>query len=450
MKLSISKNANPNYLAKIVRISSFNKHPYADRLKLCIVDGCNIAVSLDTEPGVFIYFPVECQINKEYLSINNLFKDSHLNKNVTKSGFFEEKGRVRCIKLQKIASEGLVMPINSLLALCDIPDKIESFINVEFDSINDHLLVKKYIPQIQKQPGAPGSRKRKEIKYEDKIVENQFRFHMDTLQLKRNLHQLNSNDYIHISEKWHGTSAIFCNLLTKKKLNGIQKRIYKWLNLNTNEYKIFCSSRKVVKDPDLNKNLSQSYYDCDIWNIALEVIRPLLQKGMSIYAEIVGYLPNGKMIQKDYDYGCHFHNPSYYNGMSPTRMMEEGLFKILIYRITYTNVDGKVFEMSSSNLQQYCQIMGLISVKELFYGTLKEFVGLNNSHDDIKDSFVQKLSDLYLEKQCKYCTTNVPTEGVVVRLDKPYFEAYKLKSILFLEFESRNLDKGEIDIESQE
>ena len=111
MKLSISKNANPNYLAKIVEISDFKPHPNADRLKLATVDGCIVSVSIDTQPGIFIYFPLECQINQEYLSKNNMFRDSTLNNDPEKKGFFESNRRVKCVNLRGLASEGLVMPI---------------------------------------------------------------------------------------------------------------------------------------------------------------------------------------------------------------------------------------------------------------------------------------------------------------------------------------------------
>lgn len=41
----------------------------------------------------------------------------------------------------------------------------------------------------------------------------------------------------------------------------------------------------------------------DIWNIAHEVIKPHLSKGLTVYYEIVGFLPTGGYIQKGYDYG---------------------------------------------------------------------------------------------------------------------------------------------------
>jgi Sec7-like guanine-nucleotide exchange factor len=46
------------------------------------------------------------------------------------------------------------------------------------------------------------------------------------------------------------------------------------------------------------------------------------------------------------------------------------------------------------------------------------------------------------------CFTNVPREGIVVRIsDDPVAEAFKLKCIKFLEKEAKNIDKGEVDME---
>ena len=44
MKLIKSKNANVNYLAKVVRIENFKPHtdPEVTRLKCCVIDGFNI------------------------------------------------------------------------------------------------------------------------------------------------------------------------------------------------------------------------------------------------------------------------------------------------------------------------------------------------------------------------------------------------------------------------
>ena len=50
MKLAIGKNANVNYLAKIVRIENFKPHtdPEVTKLKCCVIDGFNIICGIVT------------------------------------------------------------------------------------------------------------------------------------------------------------------------------------------------------------------------------------------------------------------------------------------------------------------------------------------------------------------------------------------------------------------
>lgn len=231
------------------------------------------------------------------------------------------------------------------------------------------------------------------------------------------------------------------------------------LDLNTSEYKTFCASRKVVKDPDLNKGQINNYYDFDIWNAALEVVRPCLTNGMTIYAEIAGYLPSGNYIQKGYDYGCVFTDTKVknengelvplvdYYKYTPTEMYKRNLFKIFVYRITQTSADGFVTEMSATDVQQYCKSHGLVPVPELWYGKVSEFI---KNPDNWQFDFIQNLSTQYLEKDCTMCKNKVPAEGIVIRTMKPKFEAFKLKSQRFNERESKELDSGETNIEDNQ
>ena len=80
-------------------------HPNAERLKLATVDGYIISTSIDSAEGIYVYSPVECVINSDFLKVNNLYRQADLNLDPTKQGFFEESGRVKCIKLRGLASE---------------------------------------------------------------------------------------------------------------------------------------------------------------------------------------------------------------------------------------------------------------------------------------------------------------------------------------------------------
>ena len=180
MKLTISKNANINYLARIVQVDTFHPHPNADKLKLCTVEGYIISTGIDSVEGIYVYFPVECVINPKFLKYHNLYRKKELNQNPEQSGFFEESGRVKCIKLRGIASEGFIMPINSLISYINNNVSFDYPIGTEFDTINDELFVWKYVIKTNISNSKLGVKQPKKVL---NIVENQFRFHVDTVQL---------------------------------------------------------------------------------------------------------------------------------------------------------------------------------------------------------------------------------------------------------------------------
>ena len=455
MKLEISKDANVNYLAKIIKIDDFNfsKHPNADKLKLVHIFGTIIATDINAKSGYYIYFPVECVINPDFLKFHNLYRDNELNSDKEKSGFFENKGRVRCIKLRGVISDGFIMPIKSLTDFIGeskiSDDEFSLYENQSFDTINGKLLTWKYVVEVK---GASlGGGKKKEAKIVNSIVNGQFRYHIDTPKLLDNVEAIQPNDLIQISWKEHGTSAILCNLLTKKKIpviTAVGKLFGK--EIVKKEYVKFCSSRKVIKDPVLNPKIRNDFYDFDIWNAALQVLDTYLTKGMSIYCEIAGYMPDGKMIQKDYDYNCIYepkiHN---YNEMSALEMYNSKLFDIIIYRITITNVDGDVYEFSARQIQEWCLKNGLNAVKELFYGYAKDLFKID-TENNWNENFIELLRERYLEKDSILCKNKVPEEGIVLRREVNNINVYKLKSLRFLQKESEQLDMGEADIESKQ
>lgn len=113
MKLIKSKKASENYLSKIVKIDTFRKHndPEVNKLKCCTIDGFNIITGIDSEPGLYVYFPALSQINNDFLSYANLYRHKELNKDPEQSGMFEDNGRVKAIKLRGELSEGFILPL---------------------------------------------------------------------------------------------------------------------------------------------------------------------------------------------------------------------------------------------------------------------------------------------------------------------------------------------------
>lgn len=443
MKLEIREDSK-NYVCTVVKLPVKQKVEGLDKLVKVTIFGNDVLTQKDTdENALYLFFPAECQISSEYLSANNEYRHSNLNKQQgAKPGFFEDNGRVKAIKFKGVISTGYIAPLDTLLPLMDIKGFKEGD---EFTDVNGHNLCKKYKVVHQQATSTKESRYNKKLKRFNKLVPNQFRFHNDTSPLAKNLHQFKPEDIIVITDKWHGTSAIFSNVLINKKLS-IKEKVAKWLGIDvvTTKHDNLYASRSVIKNQYINEEVTPGYYNEDIWKTVHEEIKDKIEPGISIYGEIVGYLKSGKMIQKGYDYACQL-------GQKPDEPLllvrPEPEHKFVVYRITYTKPDGTVIEFSWQQIKNYCTKYSLETVKELYFGTLNAFVD-----DWGPETFFDWLTANYLEKDCTYCVNKVPAEGIVVRKDgQETYSAYKLKAKRFFERETKQLDEeakaGEINIE---
>lgn len=166
------------------------------------------------------------------------------------------------------------------------------------------------------------------------------------------------------------------------------------------KYDYLWSSRKVVKNQYYNKEASAGYYGCDIWGEAHSKLSPYLTKGLTLYYEIIGWLPTGQAIQA---------------------------------------MNGKD--------------KGLIPVEQLYYGYAKKLYPELDETEHWNENFIQKLANdkrFHMEELSPTCHNDVPHEGIIIRIENGLSEAYKLKCFRFLGEESKSLDKGEIDIEADQ
>ena len=450
--LNQSVTANQNYLAKIVVLPEPRKHTNADRLQVFSIDFQNVITNLDYLAGdIVVYFPVESAINKDLISFINGFEDKILNVDPLQKGFFNKHARVRAISLRGEKSQGFVLPIRIVeswlrlqLGSAYKPDGItgmfgdnyRDIVGTEFDSYNDILVCKKYVPKFSRTPGIPGLKSDGKTVRISRLVENQFRLHNDTDNLRKNADKIKPNDFIGIHYKKHGTSWVVGNVLVKKSLTWFEKLLLKFgVNIITEEYGPVYSSRKIVKNEFETKDHNH-FYGYDLWADIKDQIIEKIPNGYTLYGEYIGFDKNGKMIQKDFDYGC-----------------EPGNGKIYVYRITVTNVNGQVLELDDNQIKQFCDKSGLLYTDTfLFYGQARDRYPHLEVDSHWNQNFIQMLEADYNDKDCYMCTQNqVPEEGIIVRVQDLYdYKAYKLKSARFLEKETKDLDAGIVDMETEE
>ncbi len=427
MKLELVAGSE-NYKAKVVKISEYKKHPNADKLFIITVDFQNVITGEEPELGsLAVYFPVMSKINLEFLRAINGFAHSNLNENIEVRGFFGDNGRVRPIKLRGIPSEGYLHPIQDVQEFL----KVKLHEGDEFNSAGGRILCEKYTIKASGENNAKDRIGRSPRI--SRLIDNQFKLHNDTENLRRNIQKLSPEDLIEISYKKHGCNFTVGNLLTKRKLPWYEKLLNKiGVKVLDRQYDYVYGSRRVVKN-EYETQESKHFYGVDIWSLAKDKLKESIPKGYTLYCEIVGQTPTGEWIQKEYDYGT-----------------KEKEFKVFVFKITCTNVDGFTINLSPNQIRQFCDKFGLEYSSTLFYyGRARDLFPISTT-GHWHQNFLSELEKRYTEKTCHLCVNKVPEEGIVlVREDLFSYDAFKLKSFKFLEREDKQLENNETNIEDE-
>ena len=377
-------------------------------------------------------------------------------------GFFNKTGRVRSIRLGGVASKGYLFTLEELAKynpkVKDI--NLEEYLGQDFDTVDGELFVKAYVPFVpEKRTKTSNADKRnKKIVRFDRMIDGEFSFNYDSLLLPKNIHKIKPTDSVAITVKIHGTSFVCgkVHVKTPIKLPFMRRMCNKFIDLTglfkkyrTIDYKVeygnVTSSRNVIKNKYINKDVTDGYYSVDVWSEYGELIYPYLSEGMTLYGEIFGYLTNStKMIQKQYDYGC-----------------EVGTNKLMPYRITTSLPDGGKYEWNVEEvkdwteklIKEHPEIADRIHVIDLLYhGTLADLYPTLSLTEHWNENVLEELRNdkkhFGMEKDEPLCENKVVREGLCIRIDDDETnENFKLKCQKFYDREKKLMDEGEVDIE---
>jgi hypothetical protein len=380
-----------------------------------------------------------------------MYDDKELNIDKEKKGYINKHGRVRIVKLGGVPSYGILlnpMTIATFLneSVDDVKAYLEKHVNEDFDEINGEIFCKVYVPPVKEHGRklSKSERRDKKLARFKMLIEGSFRQHYDTGQLARNMHLFNPEDVVYISNKLHGTSAIYANILTNVPTNWFKRMWRKFTGKNEfdQKYNLVYSSRTVIKNEFINpKQKAGGYYSSDIWGYWAEKLNNLIPQDYCIYCEIVGYTPNGTAIQKGYDYGC--------------KQTDDVKSKLMVYRITEHDKELEVSDVIAFG-QYLKEHLGdiIIDFPLLYHGTLAELYPeistTEHWHENVLEAL--KVEKKFLMEQMEpMCINKVPREGFVIRkANDPIKEAWKLKTTAFFEREAKQIDSGEVDIEMTE
>lgn len=405
--------------AIITKLDNVRKHPNADRLQLATACGDQVIVGPDSKDGdVVIYLDSNLCLSHEFLYNNNLYSNKELNLDKTKKGYFCNKGRVRAQGFRGEKSYGFVCPVSFLDFTGPILDA--NFGCAEFNKCNGVEICKKYIikQNHEKSKGMSSNKKRKNLHPKTET----FYHHWDTAHFKRNIDKIPTNRLVYIEEKLHGTSGRIHKALVLKDLQWYEK-LLKFFGVKIQEKEWMClnGSRRVLLT--LKKEKYDPFYKGNVRDVVFNKVKDHIPCGMQLYFEIVGYDTNGGWIQKDFPYGCNL-----------------GEHRVILYRISINQEDGKVYNLSREKVYNYATILGFESpfLFEKYYYTGN------------KEELIAKV-DSYTDGQ-SMIGPNTMREGIVCWFEDDHGEytCLKNKSFAFLEKEGILKDKKDfIDMEEE-
>lgn len=194
---------NSNYNAIIVRATGLHPLEGLDRLVGLNIQGNQVLVGKDTYEGqVGIYFPPESQLGENFCIQNDLLRRKDENGKPA-GGMFDQNRRVRVQKFRGHQSAGFWIPIEAFHYLTTDHGKYP-IINSEFSEFYGEIISQKYVPKSNPNNHTGLGNGKGKTARDSKIVDGQFHFHFDTSHLGRNIHKVNPNDMIAVTDKWHG------------------------------------------------------------------------------------------------------------------------------------------------------------------------------------------------------------------------------------------------------
>lgn len=422
-----------SYCGYVTKIKEIRKHENADRLQIATLFGNSVVVGLDTKEGdLGIYFPTDGKLGLEYAQKNQLLREKDENGNNIGGYLDPEKRNIRSIKLRGEKSDGLYMPISSLVSFVDVKSLKEGD---TVTVLGAFTICEKYIPRGKNSIQNP-SKKGKKITPKESYPF--FEEHIDTSQFAYNTGKFKEGDLCYITLKLHGTSQRTAYTVEKK--TNTFKQLLTRIGIKLKPKK---SWKHVTGTRRVNlRNFEGGYYGDNLfrkqWH---DLFIGKLQKGEEVFYEVVGYQAPNSLIMPECENkktGDKEFVKQYGEKTRFTYACGNGESAIYVYRMTMTNEDGHTVEYPTELVKLRCEQMAV-------------------NHVPVLDKFIYTTREDLLERVARHedgADLIDPThirEGVIVRIDnKEKFTAFKQKSFNFKVLEGIIKDEEVLDMEEAE
>lgn len=464
MKLSVPKNSN--YAAVVVQVNTLVELEGLDNLVGCPVLGHQALTQRDgTRVGdLKVVFTAETQLSEDYCAINSLYRDATLNKDPAEKGYLEKNRRIRALKLRGHVSNALLMPLSSLDYTGYPLDSLRP--GDTFDHLNGHDICQKYEIPVRRSGSHNKPKIEKAFRRVDKKI---FPEHLETDQYWRSKHLLKPGREAVVTQKLHGTSLRVGNVPCAREKGFIERLFNKLFETPDYKYDVVFGSRKVIKD--VNNPNQDHFYDYDLWSYYGTTIASVIPEGYIVYGELIGWTPppstghNQEFIDNVPD-----NKRVEVLGSSPiqknyTYHLPPGKCELYVYRVATINAQGTLADLSWDGVKEFCTARGLKWCPELIRIPVYEpkyvdegdepTVGIDEFLDDILDKrLIEVPLDTWddwfgwTEQPLSLSDKKTVDEGVCIRQEGVVPLILKAKSPVFLEHETKLLDKGEADLES--
>ena len=349
----------------------------------------------------------------------NLHRDSSLNADKNQTGYLENNRRVKAIRLRGNASNALLLDINLFPV-----DLSGERVGTEFDHINGVEFSRKFVvPTKGNTNNGPAVKVHK-----SGVTSEQFPEHYDTPQWHRVSQDFAGKD-VKVTQKLHGCSWRGSWVEIDRPAKWYERLLIKaGVPVNLKEWKFVVGSRRVIK----TEGDGDHWYSTDIWSEYAQThnLAEALPKGVMVYGELIGWLPDGTPIQRGYTYN-----------------LPKGQAALYIYRVVVNGYDLSDAAMREFAAQRGLKVVPLLAsfsrdeggflFGELFLETLTD----TTLSDEDEWAFIERPVPLSPDSPCD--------EGVVIRAEGITPKAAKFKFPRFYEFESVQADAGAADIEEQ-
>ena len=427
--------SNPNHSAHIVVLSEVQKHPNADRLQKAKAFGAGIVVGLDAKDGdIGVYFQSGLAVNFEFATANDLIRRKNPATGAAEGGMLEVNGRIKTQKFRGESSDGLFLPLDSL-----VTGGVDSYTVAElvpgdfFDELAGIKICTKYVPKTRNEGGASGTKLPKAV---GSIM---FKEHYDTAQLRFNLERISPEDYIVVTEKVHGTSQRLGYVQKQIAVTGFRGLIARLFGfpLHRLEWDDMVGTRRTVLRIDEEDT---GFYPKDFRFEASMPFFDKLNKGETVYYEVVGY-SGEKPIMGTVDnekLGPEF---VFRYGKKTTfnYACEPGNFDIYVYRITMTNEDGYTIDYTWDAIEKRCAELNVKHVPVFYKGSALSWTG-TRYENSVDVNFPERLDKI--ATACASGATSIVAEGqhmgahvkegIVIRIEGTSCpKTYKHKSFEF-------------------